>query len=72
MTRGPMYVRRFRLGEEPDEVDLGGPTTLDERLTLVWTLTRECWALGPRDMPTYRRADAPIVRRKLGDAHAAV
>lgn len=67
MPRGPMYVRRFRLGEEPLEVDLGMPTTVEERLALVWTLTREAWALGQREVPTYARAEAPIARRRLRD-----
>lgn len=65
MTRGPMYVRRFRLGEEPLEGDLGMPTTVEDRLALVWTLTRECWALGTRELPTYTRAEAPITKRRL-------
>lgn len=71
MPRGPMYVRRFRLGEEPLEVDLGMPTTVEERLALVWTLTREAWAPGVREIPTYARADAPIAKRRLTDAAPA-
>lgn len=59
-----MTVRRFRLGEESAEVDLGMPTTVAERLALVWTLTQECWAIGPHAVPTYRREDAPIVRKR--------
>ena len=61
----PMSVRKFRLGDEPLKVDLGMPTTVAERLELVWTLTRECWAIGPHPWPTYARADAPVVKRRL-------
>lgn len=67
-----MYVRRFRLGEEPEAVDLGTDTTVEERLHLVWTLTRECWAIGPHELPTYERANAPVVKRPLRPAREPV
>ncbi len=52
-SRGP--VRIYRLGAEPGD-DLSATTTPEERVALVWELSRRLWALtgqpslaGPRD-----------------------
>jgi hypothetical protein len=51
-------VRVVRLGDErlTDERDT---STVDERVALVWRLTREQWALAGRTIPDYPRAEAP-------------
>lgn len=51
-------IRVFALGEEP-LVDERDPSTADERLALVWTLTREQWLLAGLPFPEYSRAAMP-------------
>lgn len=65
MRRAITYVRRYRLGEEPEKVDLGMDTTVAERLALQWTLTQEGWSLARRPWPTYARHEAPVEKRRL-------
>ena len=64
-ARAAWPIRAFRLGEEP-LLDDRDTTTPDERLALVWTLTREQWALAGRTIPDYTRANTPgtVVRRR--------
>lgn len=52
-------VTRRRLGDAAD-AGLSGPSTAEERLALVETLTREAWALAGRPLPSYARGDAPV------------
>jgi hypothetical protein len=63
-ARSMWPIRTFRLGEEP-LVDDRDTSTVDERLALVWTLTREQWALSGMPYPDYERAQMPgtVVRR---------
>lgn len=35
------------------------PASVDERLALVWMLTRQQWAFAGREIPTYTRAEMP-------------
>lgn len=57
-------IRKYRLGEEPDE-DLSSTTTARERLQMMWPLTVETWALSGRPIPDYPRHQTPVrvVRR---------
>lgn len=63
-ARSAWPIRRFRLGDEP-LVDDRDTSTIDERLALVWTLTREQWALAGLPYPDYERAQMPgtVVRK---------
>jgi hypothetical protein len=64
-ARGAWPIRTVRLGEE-ELVDPRDTSTVDERLALVWTLTRELWAFTDRPIPTYTHAEMPgrLVRRR--------
>jgi hypothetical protein len=55
-------VRRYRLGEEPGD-DLSRSTTAEERLAMMPGLAAEAWSLTGKPLPTYARAEAPVVRR---------
>lgn len=56
-------VRIFRLGEEPTE-DLSATTTAEERLEMVFELSRRMWELTGRPLPNYERGNMPVrVRR---------
>jgi hypothetical protein len=57
-------VRRVALGHE-ELTDPRDTSTVDERLALVWTLTRQQWAFAGRALPTYLRGEAPgrVIRR---------
>jgi len=60
-------LRRYRIGEEPPE-SLAETTTPAERLAMVWPLTVLSWRLAGREIPLYRRADAPgRIERSRGD-----
>lgn len=52
-SRGP--IRVFRLGEEPGD-DLSAATTPEERIAMVWELTRRMWEFtgGPAPIPRER------------------
>jgi hypothetical protein len=58
-SRRTWPVRFVALGAEPRD-HLDRSTTPEERVTLVWTLTIEAWALSGRPMPRYPRAATPI------------
>jgi hypothetical protein len=57
-------VRKLALRDEP-LTDARDTSTIDERLALVWTLTRRQWAFAGREIPAYTRAEMPgrIARR---------
>jgi hypothetical protein len=57
-ARGAWPIRAFRLGDEPltDDRDR---SSVDERLALVWVLTREQWLLAGLPYPDYTRAEMP-------------
>ena len=59
-ARAAWPIRRFRLGEEPGD-DLSATTTAAERLAMVWELTLDAWALTGKPLPTYTRAETPIL-----------
>ena len=58
-------VRKFRLGEEPED-SLLESATAEERLEMMWPLALEAWELSGRPLPDYSRAETPvrIVRRQ--------
>jgi hypothetical protein len=63
-ARAAWPVRRIALRDEP-LTDSRDTSTVDERLALVWSLTRQQWAFAGRDIPAYTRAEMPgrIVRK---------
>jgi hypothetical protein len=64
-ARANWPVRKLALLDEQltDARDL---STVDERIALVWTLTRRQWAFSGRHMPKYDRASMPgrVLRRE--------
>jgi hypothetical protein len=58
LARRSWPVRRFELGSEPDE-NLSASTTAEERLAMMWELSRQAWALSGRPSPAYDRSEAP-------------
>jgi hypothetical protein len=52
-------VRKFKLGEEPED-DLSATTTPAERLAMVWPLTVQAWTLAGRTLPVYERSTIPV------------
>jgi hypothetical protein len=58
LARANWPIRKVALedegGDDPRDV-----STVDERVALVWQLTREAWSLQGREMPSYRRAETP-------------
>jgi len=58
-------VRRYRLGEEPKRDPLDA-SSVDERIRMVWPLTKEGWAVAGRQMPNYDRSSMPgrVARRE--------
>ena len=63
-ARAAWPIRKVGLREEAltDERDR---STVDERIALVWTLTRRQWTFAGRAIPTYDRASMPgrVLRR---------
>jgi hypothetical protein len=59
-------IRRFRLGEEPQE-NLLATTTAAERIAMIWPMTVAAWALTGRQIPDYPRSEAPVRIIRPGD-----
>ena len=51
-------IKTVALGAET-LTDPRDASSIDERIALVATLTRELWRFGGRAIPTYRRAEMP-------------
>ncbi len=64
--RAAWPVRRFGLGQEPNE-DLSSTTTADERLAMMWPLAMDAFsfAQGMTERPS--RDAWPVRVRRLGD-----
>ena len=62
-------VRKFRLGEEPD--DGLADTTVEERVGMVWQLTLDAWACAGRRIPDYPRSEMPVRVLRNGAPTAA-
>ena len=56
-SRGP--IRVFRLGEEPGD-DLSAVTTPEERIELVWELTRRMWEVRGETVRPLPREQLPV------------
>jgi len=52
-------IRKFRLGEEPDD-DLSEATTATERLEMMWPMTVDAWTLAGKKIPDYPRDKTPV------------
>lgn len=59
-------MRLYSLGAEPSD-DLSATGTPAERLAMMWPLALEAFALAGRPQPEYRRAEAPVALRRLGE-----
>jgi hypothetical protein len=57
-ARRAWTVRRFRLGDEPND-DLSRVTTAQARLAMMWELSLSAWRLAGRPLPVYDRRHAP-------------
>lgn len=57
-ARSGWPIRAIRLADEP-LVDDRDTSSVDERLALVWTLTRQLWAFSGQSIPDYSRAETP-------------
>ena len=57
-ARAAWPIRRVGLRDE-ELTDARDASTVDERIALVWTLTRRQWAFSGRPIPTYTRAEMP-------------
>jgi hypothetical protein len=56
-------VRVYRLGDEPTDAVVD--STPGERLEMVEPLSLEAFALAGLSLPTYARAETPVVIRRL-------
>lgn len=51
-------IESHALGSEPSD-DLSDVTTPEERLSMMWELSRRAWLLSGRPLPDYDRCSAP-------------
>ena len=63
-ARAAWPVRKFRLGEEPDDF---ADTTVEERVAMVWQMTLDAWSSAGREIPTYRRSEMPVRVLRQGE-----
>ena len=63
-ARANLPMRCFRLGEEPDE-DLSAVTTMEERLAMVWPLSRLAYEIAgfPIEPPPRAQLHGVVLRR---------
>ena len=64
--RADWPVRRFRLGDEPDE-DLSSTSTAEERLAMMWPLALDAFSLANESLESSPRSHWPVKVRRLGD-----
>ncbi len=57
-ARASWPIRKVRL-EEEELTDPRDTSTVDERLAMVWVLTRQQWAFAGREIPRYSREHMP-------------
>jgi hypothetical protein len=60
-SRGGWPVQRVPLGQEPADGHIMR-TTPEERVLMMWPLTRDAWAMAGKPFPTYRREEIPVRR----------
>jgi hypothetical protein len=57
-ARASWPIRKVRL-EEEELTDPRDTSTVDERLAMVWVLTRQQWAFAGLEIPRYSRDQMP-------------
>jgi hypothetical protein len=62
--RSSWPVRVSRLDEDHDDV---AGTTPEQRLTMMWELATQAWAMAGRALPDYDRAHTPVSVRLRGE-----
>ncbi len=65
--RASWPVRRFRLGDEPNE-DLSSTTTADERIAMMWPLALDAFSIEASRANRSPRDRWPVKFRRLGEA----
>lgn len=65
LRRAAWPIRRFLLGDEPNE-DLSSTTTADERIAMMWPLALDAFSARGRNVPS-SRAQWPVKVRRLGE-----
>ena len=65
--RADWPVRRFRLGDEPNE-DLSSTTTGEERIAMMWPLALDAFSIGRATTEASPRAHWLVKIRRLGDS----
>lgn len=58
--RATMQVRKTTLQDRSGENGLWGPTTPEQRIAMVGTITRTAWDLARRPWPAYTRQTMPV------------
>jgi hypothetical protein len=59
----PVRIRRL---QDADSDDLSSVLDADQRVALVWELSRRMWELTGRPLPRYDRATIPVRITRLG------
>jgi hypothetical protein len=64
-ARADWPIRKVALSDE-ELTDPRDTSTVDERLALVWKLTRQQWAFAGLELPSYTRSQMPgrMLRRQ--------
>jgi hypothetical protein len=57
-ARGNLPIRRTKLGDD-DDLHLLRTTTSDERLSMMWQLALDAWAMSGQKIPEYPRNETP-------------
>lgn len=57
-ARAAWPIRKVALGSE-ELADARIPESVDERIAMVWALTRQQWAFAGLELPRYARAEMP-------------
>ncbi len=58
LARAGWPIRKVPLGDQ-ELTDPRDVSTVDERIALVWKLTRSQWAFAGLPLPSYSRAEMP-------------
>lgn len=64
--RASWPVRRFRLGDEPNE-DLSSTTTAEERIAMMWPLALDAFSVNASGSDRSPRPLWPVRVRRLGE-----
>ena len=66
MTLRSNWPIRLRPLSNDVEDDLSASTTAEERLAMIWPLSRDAWLLSGQAIPDYERHQTPVRLSKLG------